>query len=257
VFHALAWQASFLPSQRHHGLYAKKTFPVAESFGKFVIFMFFFKDKQYIICPVLILYIMLTYFSFKHSRVKEKLMKKLFVLLFSVLLFSGNLLGEDIKTLDGKIYKKAEVLNTMPDGLLINYIGKDGFNTVQLLKFSALPVSIQKKYGYNQEKAASFENEHNKWLNKQQAIEKEKMAKYKARQRQEKLNAKTKQADNASVKQQTKKEKLNSLVNSLEKMSDNNKKQPTGSGELSVGNLVHDAVSSTEDQVKEINNLSK
>ena len=184
-------------------------------------------------------------------------MKRLFILLFLVLFFSGVLLGANITALDGTVYKNAKVFNTTPDGILINFVGEDGFNTVKLLKFNNLPASIQEKYGYDPKNAVNYEKKHHAWLNKQQAIEKEKLAEQAAEQQQKKLNAKIKQTGNASVKQQTQKEKLNGLVNSLDKMSDNNKKQPDGNGELSVGNLVHDAVSSTESQIKEINNSTK
>ena len=174
-------------------------------------------------------------------------MKRLFILLFSVLFFSGVLPGADITALDGTVYKNAEVLNTMPDGILINFVGKNGFNTVKLLKFNDLPVSIQKKYGYNSKKAANFEKEHYEWLNKQQVVEKEKKAEQTAEQQQEELNAKIKQTDNASSKQPRQKEKLNGLVNKLDNMP--------GHGELD--SLVHDDISSTKSQIKQIDNLTK
>ena len=146
-------------------------------------------------------------------------MTSLFILLFSILFFSNILLGEDIKALDGTIYKNAEVLNTMPDGILVNFAGKDGFNTVKLLKFNDLPVSIQKKYGYNTEKAKTYKEEHNKWLNKQQALEEKK--KDVAQQEQKKLDTKTKQNDNNIYKNEPPKEKLDDLIESLDKTSDN------------------------------------
>jgi hypothetical protein len=183
----------------------------------------------------------------------------LFMLLFAFLFFSNILLGEDIKTLDGTVYKNADVINTMPDGILVNFAGKNGFNTVKLLKFNDLPVSIQKKYGYDPKKAENFEKEHHEWLNKQQALEKKKKEEYAAKREQEKMKAKERQEDNNTDKNKSQKEKLNSLIDNLDKMSDKNK-QPDGSsgtGDSSIGNLMEDAVSSTESQTKEIDKLTQ
>ena len=70
-------------------------------------------------------------------------MKKI-LLLLSLFYLSVVLFGADITTLDGTVYKNTEVLNTMPDGILVNYVGESGFSTVKLLNFNELPVLYKK-----------------------------------------------------------------------------------------------------------------
>ncbi len=224
-------------------------------------------------------------------------MKRLSIFLFSVLFFSCVLKGADITALDGTVYKNADVLSTMPDGILINFAGKDGFNTVKLVKFNELPAPIQKKYGYNSKKAANYEKEHQQWLNKQQAqavekakIEKEKMEELAKSRQQEKLITEDKTADNASTTQQHKKE-LSGLADSLKKISNSrggggddgagdeqqqadnaaatkklqssklkgllSKLDNMPGGGGELGELMKGEVSSTKTQIKEINKLTK
>ena len=181
-------------------------------------------------------------------------MKKMIIVLFSVLFFSSFLIGAEITALDGTVYSHAEVISIESDGLLVNYTGKSGFNTVKLLKFTDLPSSVQIKYGYNSKKSLNFEKNHQNWLNKQQAIEVKRIAEQKSKQQQEKLDVNKRDIDKNPIKQQQ--AKLDGLVNSLDKMS-NKSPEPSGGGGLSINNLIHDAVSSTEKQKNEINVLTK
>ena len=188
-------------------------------------------------------------------------MKKI-ILLLSLFSLSVVLSGADITTLDGTVYKNAEVLNTMPDGILVNYVGGTGFNTVKLLKFNNLPVSIQKKYGYNIKKATKFEKKHQKWLYKQRALmlEKEKKAEEAAKVRREKLIAQekaqtkldntfeNKKSDNTSTKGESQKDKLKGLINSLGNMSDN-KGKTEDKGQSSMGNIAKEAMSGIESKL--------
>jgi len=180
----------------------------------------------------------------------------LFVLLFSVLFFSGTMYGADITAQDGTVYKNIEVLNTTPDGILASFIGKNGYNTVELIKIKDLPVAVQKKYGYVPKKAISYEKEHLQWLKNQHALtlKEKKMAEERAKRHQEKLDIKP--INKTAETQQQEKEKMDGLVNKLDGMP-GNKKQTGDEGGFSVGNLMHDITSSTEKQTKEIDNLTK
>jgi hypothetical protein len=114
----------------------------------------------------------------------------------------------DITTLDGSAYNNAKVINAMPDGILVDFTGDDGFDTVKLLKFNNLPVSLQKKYGYNSTKATNFEKEHNKWLSVQhtKAIEQKNAVK---EQEHEKVLEKTTDKEKALIK------RINDVFNGL------------------------------------------
>src|SRR5580704_5851130 len=63
----------------------------------------------------------------------------------------------EIKTAEGKIYRKVEIQRVDPDGLAIAYKPDVGGVGMTKLKFRDLPEDMQQRYAYDREKAASFE----------------------------------------------------------------------------------------------------
>ncbi len=192
-------------------------------------------------------------------------MKKIFTL-FSLLTFAPMLFSLNITTIDGTVYKNAQVVNTMPDGILISFVGDNDFDTVKLVKFQNLPANIQKKYGYNPKKAKQFEKEHQEWLTEQQKAAEIKNYKNKESNTQKNnsnrkfSNIKIGEADTVlddiekSTDSSQEKAKLSNLINKLDNTMNNNQSNVTD--ESSIDGLVHGMVSSTEEQVKEINKLT-
>jgi len=82
----------------------------------------------------------------------------------------------EIKTADGKIYRKVEVQRVEPDGLAIAYEPDTGGVGMAKLKFRDLPEDLRRRYAYDKEKAASFETDQ---LRKQAEVRTRLMAEYK------------------------------------------------------------------------------
>ena len=69
-----------------------------------------------------------------------------------VICFASFALADDFKTIDGKEYKDAKVSRVEPDGLVL--ITKSGISKVY---FTELPKDVQERFGYDPQKAASFQ----------------------------------------------------------------------------------------------------
>ncbi len=61
-----------------------------------------------------------------------------------------------IKTTDGKVYEKCKVKRVEPDGIVVFHTGGIG-----KILFTEMPEDIQKKYGYDPEKAANYQKKKN------------------------------------------------------------------------------------------------
>lgn len=70
---------------------------------------------------------------------------------------SANSLPARIVTTDGQIYNSVKLLRVLPDGLLVQYLPASGGMGLARLKFTKLPPSYQKQFGYNPEKASNYE----------------------------------------------------------------------------------------------------
>ena len=193
-------------------------------------------------------------------------MKQVFALLL-LLTITPMLFCADVTTLDGTVYKNAQVVNTMPDGILISFVDNNNFDTVKLVKFKDLPENIQKEYGYNPKKAQLFEKEHQQWLDEQQ----KKAIEEKIKAKQPKLEEKNSnrilselnkgEADTVAdeVEKSTTaqdKAKLNRLMKKLDDIGNSNSSAATEADATSISGLLHTAVSSTEEEVKEVNELT-
>jgi hypothetical protein len=64
-----------------------------------------------------------------------------------------------ITTRDGKTYSGVEMVRVDPDGILVNFQPTEGGYGFAKLKFRRLSDDLQKQYGYDEKKAADFENE--------------------------------------------------------------------------------------------------
>ncbi len=91
-------------------------------------------------------------------------MKKILLAAFISATFSLSALN--ITTKDGKTYKNVSVSSITPVGFDISYIDKNGNMAMRGLRFVNLPASIQKKYGYNPQKAEVFEKRTIKYRDK-------------------------------------------------------------------------------------------
>ncbi|MEI8246594.1 MAG: hypothetical protein WCI51_12240, partial [Lentisphaerota bacterium] len=78
-------------------------------------------------------------------------MKRYAVLLLFAL-FAATVMGEDITTIDGTVYKDIRITETTPIGL--NFVSNDKACWVD---FRDLPPAVAQKYGYDPAKAAEFE----------------------------------------------------------------------------------------------------
>lgn len=63
-------------------------------------------------------------------------------------------IADDFKTVEGKEYKNATVSRVEPDGIVIAFSGG-----IVKLPFTELPPEIQKKYGYDPQAAAAFQQQ--------------------------------------------------------------------------------------------------
>src|SRR6266480_1080540 len=63
-------------------------------------------------------------------------------------------IADDFKTVEGKEYKNATVSRVEPDGIVIAFSGG-----IVKLPFTELPPEIQKKYGYDPQGAAAFQQQ--------------------------------------------------------------------------------------------------
>ena len=64
---------------------------------------------------------------------------------------------ERITTVDGKIYDKVNVKKIDPDGLLVDFMPKDGGFGTAKIKFRNLPPALQQRYAYDPARATEFE----------------------------------------------------------------------------------------------------
>lgn len=67
-------------------------------------------------------------------------------------------LPSKIVTTDGKVYQAVSLAGIEPDGLLVQYRPAGGGIGMALLKFSKLPASFQKEFGYDSRQASAFEH---------------------------------------------------------------------------------------------------
>jgi hypothetical protein len=74
--------------------------------------------------------------------------------LFLILCFGSLAFADDFKTISGKEYKNAKVSRVEPDGIVIAFSGG-----IVKLPFTELPSEIQKKYGYDPQAAAAFQQQ--------------------------------------------------------------------------------------------------
>jgi len=74
-----------------------------------------------------------------------------------VLLAGSALLAEDIVTKDGTIYKNVSISSVTPVGFDICYSPKKGSLSIKELRFTDLPEKYQKKYNYDPQRAAAFD----------------------------------------------------------------------------------------------------
>jgi hypothetical protein len=66
-------------------------------------------------------------------------------------------LPDRITTLDGKTYEKVILDKVEADGLLVLFSPVEGGSGTAKLKFRNLPVELQKRYGYDADRAADYE----------------------------------------------------------------------------------------------------
>jgi hypothetical protein len=66
-------------------------------------------------------------------------------------------LPSQITTTDGRTYREVKLLQVLPDGLLVQYLPDSGGMGLARLKFTKLPESFQKQFGYDPRKASDFE----------------------------------------------------------------------------------------------------
>jgi len=71
---------------------------------------------------------------------------------------STNALPSKIVTTDGKVYHGVKLIRIEPDGLLVEYEPDAGGIGMGNLKFTKLPASLQKQFGYDPVKASAFEH---------------------------------------------------------------------------------------------------
>lgn len=81
------------------------------------------------------------------------------VLLFLTFCCVSVALADDFKTLAGKEYKNVTVSRVEPDGIVLT--GKSGISKVY---FTELPKDVQKRFGYDPEKAADYSAQQNAGL---------------------------------------------------------------------------------------------
>ncbi len=67
----------------------------------------------------------------------------------------------DIKTADGKMFRNATVERVTPSGIDIGYLRQDGTYAMIGLPLSSLTPDLQKKFGYDSEKARQFDEQLN------------------------------------------------------------------------------------------------
>jgi len=72
---------------------------------------------------------------------------------------TDNSLPTQITTRDGKTYNAVVKQRVEPDGILVSYEPAPGGFGMAKLKFRDLPDDVQKKYGYDEKKAADFETQ--------------------------------------------------------------------------------------------------
>lgn len=65
---------------------------------------------------------------------------------------------DTITTTNGVVYKAVKLVRCEPDGLVIEYSPASGSIGIAKLRFPSLPESLQKRYGYDREKSASYSN---------------------------------------------------------------------------------------------------
>ena len=66
-------------------------------------------------------------------------------------------LPDRITTLDGKTYEKVVLDKVEADGLLVLFSPVEGGSGTAKLKFRNLPVGLQERYGYDEDRAADYE----------------------------------------------------------------------------------------------------
>lgn len=76
-------------------------------------------------------------------------MYHIFLLLLLFTMHSPPCAGEELRSLDGTVYKDARIIGATPLGLDIVYTGENGRETLKGLRFENLPAELGKKYGYD------------------------------------------------------------------------------------------------------------
>ncbi|HTY86303.1 MAG TPA: hypothetical protein VMB80_02465 [Candidatus Acidoferrum sp.] len=75
-----------------------------------------------------------------------------------------NSLPARITTTDGVTYQLINLVRVEPDGLVIEFRSGAGGAGLARLKFAKLPVTLQKQFGYDPQKAADYENERGRMM---------------------------------------------------------------------------------------------
>jgi hypothetical protein len=70
---------------------------------------------------------------------------------------SSKPLPSQVTTTDGRIYRAVKLLQVLPDGLLVQYLPDSGGMGLARLKFTKLPESFRKQFGYDLKKASDYE----------------------------------------------------------------------------------------------------
>src|SRR6266480_6919433 len=81
-------------------------------------------------------------------------MKRSFLSILVVIAVVQLVRADDFKTTNGKEYKNAKLSRVEPDGIVITFSGG-----IVKIPFTELSPEIQKKYGYDQNAAADFQQQ--------------------------------------------------------------------------------------------------
>lgn len=98
---------------------------------------------------------------------------KLLTMLAAAVCFMVCADARDIKTLDGKVYKNAEICDSTPYSIDISYVPEGGGLGIKELFFKNLPEDIRKEFKYNEKKAAAVQKKVAvlRWKLEQQHLE--------------------------------------------------------------------------------------
>ncbi|HBM16501.1 MAG TPA: hypothetical protein DD381_09210 [Lentisphaeria bacterium] len=108
---------------------------------------------------------------------------KIFVSVFLIVNCSSYIQALDFTAKDGTVYANATVLKIMPDGLVISFVGENGFDNVDHINTKELPDDLKKKYYLTDTAADSYDSQREAEIN---AINSKKAAEDKAYYAQQK-----------------------------------------------------------------------